>query len=44
MRRGWATSWWGLPGRDVYAKAWLSPAGRAPDLDAEEPGVEVEAG
>lgn len=35
----------GLPGQDVYAKAWLSPAGRAaPGFDAEEPGVKAEGG
>ncbi|MFE3782899.1 hypothetical protein ACFXPA_32520 [Amycolatopsis sp. NPDC059090] len=34
----------GLPGQDFYAEAWLSPTGRPADLDAEDPGVEVEAG
>ncbi|WP_255443304.1 MULTISPECIES: hypothetical protein [unclassified Amycolatopsis] len=33
----------GLPGQGFYAKAWLSPAGRAPAYDAEAPGVKAEA-
>ncbi|MGV9299927.1 hypothetical protein [Amycolatopsis sp. NPDC003676] len=46
---GCGTSWpgevpVGLTGQGFYAKAWLSPAGRAPDLDVEEPGVQAEAG
>ncbi|MGW7536343.1 hypothetical protein [Amycolatopsis sp. NPDC054798] len=35
----------GLPGQDLYAKAWVSPTGRPVDLDPEEePGVKVDAG
>ncbi|MCG3750349.1 hypothetical protein [Amycolatopsis sp. Poz14] len=33
----------GLPGQGFYAKAWLSPAGRAPAYDAEDPGVKAAA-
>ncbi|MGW4401684.1 hypothetical protein ACWEHA_40825 [Amycolatopsis nivea] len=34
-----------LPGQDIYAKAWVFPAGRPVDLDPEEePGVKVDAG
>ncbi|WP_336161882.1 hypothetical protein [Amycolatopsis sp. VC5-11] len=33
----------GLPGQGFCAKAWLSPAGRAPAYGAEAPGVKAAA-
>ncbi|WP_162834501.1 hypothetical protein [Amycolatopsis circi] len=33
----------GLPGQGFYVKAWLSPAGREPGLNAEETDVQAEA-